>query len=163
MSAAPKLVVTEEGTERGPTCGDRGGKTKKGTPCSAFRNLDPVSGLCMWHDESRGPEREANQRAAQAGSEAKVRATARPKGLPPPPQTIEDARAYASWCVDAVARGPADGGIDVRRAHEITGLLREFRGAAEKAELVGRVKALEAELRKYQKKQHRRGGGTRGA
>jgi hypothetical protein len=59
---------------------------------------------------------------------------------------------YASWAVDAVAKGPDGGGIDVRRAREITGLLREFRGAAEKAELVARVKELEVELRRYKRK-----------
>ncbi len=130
------------------TCGQHGGVTVSGQPCGAQLGLGETTGLCAAHDPGRAKEMNAQREATKRMTREELEATY-PKDLPPPPQTIEDAKRYASWTVDAVARGPAAGGIDVKRAREITGLLRQFQSSAHEAELAARIKTLEGQLRKY--------------
>ncbi len=55
------------------TCGDAGGRNKtNGEAWAAFRNLDPVSGKCMWHDENRGDDRAANRLLRDKAREEKL-------------------------------------------------------------------------------------------
>lgn len=147
----------------GPKCGDNDGRNQRGEPCASTLNLSEVNGRCLFHDESRADELRRIRAAGGAASaqvkraERIARESSYPEGLPPPPQTIADAMRYASWAVDAVSKGPDGGGIDVRRAREITGLLREFRGAAEKAVLELRVRELEKALRDAKRELERQG------
>lgn len=126
----------------GLTCGENGGVNVSGAPCGVQLGLGEVSGLCAVHDMGRQIEAKAQQEASKRMSVT----------LPPAPQTIADAKNYASWAIDAVAKGPAAGGIDVKRAREITGLLRQFQSSAHEAELASRIKQLEAQLRAYKAK-----------
>lgn len=141
-----------------PRCGHSGGVNANGEPCGALLGLSPITGLCRIHDpataEEARHERLAGGAAAAETHRAKriARESNRPEGLPPPPQTIEDVPPYASWAVDAVAKGPDGGGIDVRRAREITGLLKEFRSAVEKAELARQLRELQKELKHWKGK-----------
>lgn len=143
----------DPGAVRALTCGDAGGVREDGEPCGVVVGLGP-DGMCIFHSPDRAEEARLMRVAgAHAATAAKLRSRAEreatwPDGLPPPPKTIDDAKRYAAWAVDAVAKGPGAGGIDGRTAREIAGLLREFRSSAEKAELSNRVQELEAALRK---------------
>jgi hypothetical protein len=134
------------------TCGENGGVKVDGTPCPMSSGLSPDSGLCFWHD----PKREEEAVAARSkGGQATARKRARePINAPPPPQTIEDAKLYASWAVEAVASGR----VDYRVGNTIQAILRDFRSATEKAELekeIAELRGIVAELKAHNK------GGTR--
>ena len=133
------------------TCGQRGGVTVSGQPCQAMLGLGALTGLCTAHDPGRVQEMNAERKAVAELSREELAATF-PQDMPPPPETIEDAKHYASWCVAAVARGPAAGGIDLKRGHVIAVLLRQFQSSAHESELAARIKTLETELREFKAK-----------
>ena len=133
----------------GPTCGANGGTKVHGGPCSSQLGLGELSGLCAVHDPQRAIEAKAQQEAMK-----RLGVT-----LPPAPQTIADAKDYASWAIDAVAKGPHAGGIDVKRAREIGCLLRQFQSSCHEAELAARIKTLETELRQFKAKAAAKTGG----
>lgn len=136
------------------TCGDNGGRTMDGGPCTVDFGLSDDNGLCYHHDPDRAEERSA---ARKAGGIATAKKRSNERGLvdaPPPPQTIEDAKAYASWAVEAVASGR----IDYRVGNTVQAILREFRSATEKVDLAKRYEALRKEVDTMKAKNR---GGTR--
>lgn len=122
-----------------------------GDQCGMTTNIDPATGLCVWHDPARKAEadvmRERGGRIAGARAKArtpKVRVVAE-REAPPPPKTLEDALTWSSWAVWAVTTGKIDG----RTGHEIGYILRAFMDGRKHLDATDqRVKELEAKLRK---------------
>jgi hypothetical protein len=125
-------------------CGDAGGVSKKGAPCSQYMNLSPTTGMCLMHDPERAAQRRETQVAGAVAKGAAMRAAkaALPEDCPPAPKTIADAEKFASWLTYSVCIGR----IDARTAHEASVCLKEFRGAHEKRVLESEVRALRREL-----------------
>lgn len=141
-------------TERKPTCGDSGGKTRAGKSCGVTLNLSDINGLCLQHDPLRRDELYA---VRVAGSKARARKiqqekAALPENVPPKPRTLKDAIQWASWATHSVAVGA----IDVRVAHEIAVLVREFRMALEKRALEETIEELQAQLKAAEKREKMR-------
>ena len=127
-------------------CGNAGGLTKDGAPCAAYRNLSESTGLCMWHDPDRQPERDANQRAAVAGRETKE--AKRPKALPDfAPDSLDHLSEWHQWAVKAVACAE----IATRTGDTICRHLQQLRPTLLSLDMERRVRELEAELRKAKK------------
>lgn len=120
------------------------GTTAKGAPCGSFLNLSE-SGFCLMHDPERAGERAAMRSAG--GAAAKVAKTkskaADPATTPPRMKSLADAVSVASWIADAVLRGD----IDARTSEAATKAVRQFQLGEEKASLLKRISALEAQLK----------------
>ena len=84
--------------------------------------------------------RQAGGRAT-AGSKRTARA-ALPANVPRAPETLQDAVAWSSWAMRAVAVGE----IDARTGHEIGYLVNTFKAAVEKRDLQREIEELRAEL-----------------
>lgn len=130
--------------EHKPTCGESGGRTRAGKACGVTLNLSDVNGLCLQHDPMRRDELYAVRVAGSKARALKIQKekAALPEGVPPKPRTLKDAIQWASWATHSVATGE----IDVRVAHEIAVLVREFRMALEKRALEEQVEELKKEL-----------------
>jgi len=130
--------------EHKPTCGESGGTTRAGKPCGVTLNLSDVNGLCLQHDPMRKDELYAVRVAGSKARALKIQKekAALPDNVPPKPRTLKDAIQWASWATHSVAVGA----IDVRVAHEIAVLVREFRMALEKRALEEQVEELKKEL-----------------
>ena len=125
------------------TCGSAGGRNARGEPCGAELGLGE-SGLCRLHDPERAAEVLAMRQAGGRGR-AGFRRTADPElpaNVPRAPETLEDAVAWSSWAMHAVAVGE----IDARTGHEIGYLVNAFKAAVEKRDLQREIEALRAEL-----------------
>lgn len=114
-------------------------------------NFDPATGLCVWHDPAR--KEQAAKMRHRGGKESGARVKARkpavrvvsPEDAPKPPETLEDALAWASWAVWAVTTGT----IDARTGHEVGYILRGFMDGKKHLDRTDeRVKELEATLKK---------------
>jgi len=144
----PELVAVEQGLQ---TCGDVGGVSKDGTPCAAFRRLDPDTGLCVWHDPARESEREAIHTARMAGFQAHTaeRRAKRPETMPKfPPDTLDRLSQWHQWAVAAVAIGE----INTRTADSISRNLQQLRPVLLNLDMERRVRELEAELKRAKRK-----------
>ncbi len=140
--------MTNENAHK-PTCGESGGRTRAGKACGVTLNLSEINGLCIQHDPLRKDELYAIR---VAGSKARARKiqqekAALPEDVPPKPRTLKDAIQWASWATHSVAVGA----IDVRVAHEVAVLVREFRMALEKRALEEQVEELKAQLKEASK------------
>ncbi len=92
----------------------------------------------------------------QAGGQATAvsRRSARaasPANVPRAPQTLQDAVAWSSWAMRAVAVGE----IDARTGHEIGYLVNVFKAAVEKRDLQREIEELRAELAAARSRQGR--------
>ena len=144
----PELVGVELGLA---TCGDAGGVNVDGAPCAAFRRLSEDTGLCTWHDPSRGLEREAIHTARMAGRQVQAaeQRAKRPETMPKfAPDTLDRLAKWPHWAVSAVAVGE----INTRTADSIARNLQQLRPVLLNLGLEGRVRELEVELRKAKKK-----------
>lgn len=132
-----------------PICGENGGVTKAGAPCSVAMNLSPTNGLCVMHDPERATDAAAMRAAGQrANGAANRRAKAAdPDTVPPAPKTLEDAVFLAAWITRAVLIGD----IDVRVAEAATKAVRQFQLGEEKRAMEAEIKHLRAELAAAQK------------
>src|SRR5690606_1222947 len=107
-----------------------GAPNKEGKPCRARMGLNPITGYCLWHDDTRKEEQRALVKKG-------VAARSRAKRIPPPhdmpgiPKTAEDAEVFAAWLTHAVVANV----IDARTAREAATCLREFRQAHEKRKI----------------------------
>ena len=137
-------------TERKPTCGEAGGKTRAGKPCGVTMNLSDINGLCLMHDPLRRAELHAVRVAGAKARGRKIQQekAALPADVPPKPRTLKDAIQWASWATHSVAIGA----INVRVAHEIAVLVREFRMALEKRALEETIEELQAQLKAAQQR-----------
>ena len=70
--------------------------------------------------------------------------------IPSPPQTLEDARAWASWATHAVTEGK----IDARTAKEISSLLRTFVATAEKLDVAAEIERLGRQVAELKRAGH---------
>ncbi len=125
-------------------CGDSGGVNRTGEPCRSTLSLSPENGLCRVHDPARAKEvLEMRRAGARAQVEAKRRTKALlPEGVPPAPETLQDAVAWSSWAIRSVATGE----IDPRVGHEIGYLVNAFKAAVEKRDLLRELEELRAQL-----------------
>jgi len=141
---APDLVLATE--EDVATCGDAGGITKTGAPCAAFRNLSSTTGLCLWHDPSRGDERAVCARRGGEGSRRRVEES---KAKPPSyaPDTLAHLAAWHQWAADSVATGK----LPARTADSVCRHLKELRPVLLNLNLEHRLKELEVELKAAKK------------
>lgn len=120
-----------------------------GSPCSVEAPLY-ADGGCLWH--SQDPEAKRKRAAARSnGGKASRKRTARtvdadavPGG---PPETLEDAVAWASWATFAVATGQ----IDARTSQEIVRAAKETRLGLEKLHLEGELRRQRAEIKRLNK------------
>lgn len=115
------------------------GTTAAGKPCRSPL-VDPETGYCAAHGpgaSARMAERGAKGARATA-KKLKGKGVVKPGEAPPPPETVEDAKHYASWAMDAVATGR----LDYRVGNVIQGLCREFRSATKEAALEAEVAEL---------------------
>lgn len=127
-------------------CGDSGGRTKNGIPCTVPFGLSEKNGLCFTHD----PERKARRKATSIGggkaagvATRKARA-AGPESMPKKlPETLELVSTWLKWTTQAVACGE----ISPRVAQEIVRGCKEQREALKDLHLERRVKELEAQLK----------------
>ncbi len=92
----------------------------------------------------------------RAGGRATARSgrTARaalPANVPRAPETLQDAVAWSSWAMHAVAVGE----IDARTGHEIGYLVNAFKAAVEKRDLQREIEELRAELAAARRRQER--------
>jgi hypothetical protein len=100
-------------------------------------------GHCWHHDPAKAAARRRARERGGAVTASKSRKlkmrTALEDEVPAAPQTVEDAIAWASWAVTAVATGK----IDARTGHEIGYVLRAFLDGRKHLDSVDtRVKAL---------------------
>ena len=147
MSGAPSLVIDRE--ERGgPTCGDAGGRTKKGEPCAAFRRLSEDTGLCMHHDPARKDECDEIQRLAAEGYRRHL--TLEPLSFAP--DTLEHLAQWHQWAVKAVAAG----NMASRTADSVCRHLKELRPVLLNLNRERRVRALEAAWKEAKQRVGRR-------
>ena len=134
------------------TCGEAGGRNARGEACGSSLGLCE-SGLCRFHDPELAAEvlamRQAGGRAT-AGSRRTARA-ALPANVPRAPETLQDAVAWSSWAMRAVAVGE----IDARTGHEIGYLVNAFKAAVEKRDLQREIEELRAELAAARRRQGR--------
>jgi hypothetical protein len=124
-----------------------------GSRCGATLGL-AANGLCLHHDPDRAERALEVVRAGGAASGLRRRADREgrreqlPRGMPRRrPRTLDDALRWASWATYAVACGD----IDVRRAREVAGLVKEFRSTLERRDMAREVADLRAELERLKK------------
>lgn len=131
-----------------PTRAVCGAPKADGTTCRSSFGLG-ASGRCLAHDPDRRElsraSRAAGGRAAGiARREKRDAAKAQPPAnVPPVMRSLDDAVAVAAWITDGVLRGT----IDARTAEAATKSVRQFQLGEEKATLLARIKALEAQLK----------------
>ena len=136
----PALVAAEQGLV---TCGDAGGRTKKDAPCAAFRNLDPASGRCMWHDESRLDDRARLCATRDRARAEKLAAPKRPETMPTfKPDTLSRLSHWHQWAVSAVATTE----INTRTGDTICRHLQQLRPVLITLGLEERLKEAEQKL-----------------
>jgi len=130
-------------------CGDSGGMTKAGTPCRSALGLDDAKGLCPHHDPLRAElMRETRAKGGRKAHEVRRRMKAAlPHEVPKPPKTLQDAVAWSSWAMYAVATGE----IDARTGHEVGYLVNAFKAAVEKRDLLTEIERLREELAEARK------------
>jgi hypothetical protein len=119
-----------------------------GEQCKVTFGLSQTTGYCFYHDPSREEEREA-ARSRGGKSAAKARRPWATDDQVPGrgPRTAQEGLEWASWCVEATARGWISEGVSQRISTAINTVLRAASQASmerEIAELKGQV----AELRK---------------
>lgn len=104
---------------------------KDGEPCGAWAACDDC-GRCYAHCTHREQERaEARRRGGLTTAQKDSDDPAVTIGdAPPPPETLEDAAAWLSWCAHKTAIGE----IGTTRARTISQLLEAFRKATERGE-----------------------------
>ena len=147
--------MSEQAPRPTGSCGDNGGRTRSGFPCRQTMNLSPTTGLCIWHDLTRGDERKALHAAAVAASARAShlrrieRQVTTPDNMPRfEPDTLERLAKWHQWASRAVGVGE----VDARTGDSICRHLKELRPTLIQLGLEKRVRELEAELRRYKKR-----------
>jgi hypothetical protein len=129
------------------------GKTANGSPCRVTSNLNPATGECFWHDESRRAKAAEARSKGGAVSAAKKKGArvAKPESLPPfKPDSLERVALWHQWAVDAAATGE----IDARTSDSICRHLKELRPTIEKVDMEKRFKEAMKKLALYEKGGH---------
>lgn len=113
-----------------------------GNRCRSTSNLNPESGLCLWHDPERERQAEAARKKGGRASARAQRGTVPPGEAPAPPTTLREAAEFAAWAAHAVVTGR----IDKATASKVAALLNSFRGSHEKALAEEQLADLRAEV-----------------
>ena len=114
-----------------------------------LRGAPAAGGRRGARDRGRGAGRRALRGAGgrSAAVAKRMAKAARPAGVPPAPETLADAAAFASWLTRAITVGD----IDARTGHEAAYSLRAFQAMVEKRDLQREIAALREELKAAQR------------